>query len=246
MSATTSQRILLCEDEIDLGRTVAYTLQKDGFAVTHTATGQGALDASQTGVPFDLVVLDLMLPDMSGIEVCRRMRASSRTRNILILMATARGEEIDRVVGFEVGADDYIVKPYSVRELALRIRALLRRSAPAPRTQEVLIAGPFRLDTAAHRCWIDDEPASLTAVEMRLLTQLMVQRGRVLTRPVLLARVWPNQPEVGERTVDANIKRMREKLGQAGAWIQSLRGVGYRFAESLEDGDDEPEWDPHV
>ena len=127
--------VLLCEDEVDLARMVAYTLRKAGFVVVHAASGQAALDLSQTGAPFDVAVLDLMLPDLSGLEVCRRLRATARTRNLLILMATARGEEIDRVAGFEVGADDYVVKPYSVRELGLRIAALLRRGGAGRATQ---------------------------------------------------------------------------------------------------------------
>jgi len=229
-----SARVLLIEDEADLARSVAYSLQREGFTVAVASTGRHGLEQLAGEVPFDVVLLDLMLPDLQGTEVCRQIRSHPRTRDLLVLMLTARGEEIDRVVGFEVGADDYLVKPFSVRELALRIRALLRRTQDMPQEGGVLQCGPLRLDVEGHRCWQDGELVALTAIEVKLLARLMTRRGRVQTRAMLLDTVWGREADVGERTVDANVKRLREKLGAAGALVQTLRGVGYRFAADNE------------
>ena len=223
-------RILLVEDELDLARSVVYALQRDGFEMSHAASGRAALDLCRNEAPFDVVLLDLMLPDLSGIEVCRQLRAEPRTRGLRILMLTARAEEIDRVVGFEVGADDYLVKPFSVRELALRIRALLR-GVHEQAAEGLLTAGPLRVDTTAHRCWNSGQVVALSGIELRLLTHLMQQRGRVLGRTQLLDAVWKGEAEISDRTVDVTVKRLREKLGDAGNWVETLRGVGYRFAE---------------
>ena len=227
-------RILLVEDEVDLARTTAYSLQREGFTVVLAATGRAALELCRAQPPFDVVLLDLMLPDVSGTEVCRQLRADPRTRSLRILMLTARGEEIDRVVGFEVGADDYLVKPFSVRELALRVRALVRGADTALAAQGVLVAGPLRIDSEAHRCWVGGEAVALTVTELKLLTHLLNHRGRVQDRTHLLDAVWGGQADISDRTVDATVKRLREKLGSAGAWIETLRGVGYRFAEHLD------------
>lgn len=226
-----SARILIVEDEADLARSVAWSLQRDGFTVVQAATGREGLDALQTDPPFDVVLLDLMLPDVPGTEICRQIRGNARLRDMLVLMLTARGEEIDRVVGFEVGADDYLVKPFSTRELALRIRALLRRVREQPSETGVLAWGLLRVDIEGHRCWVADEAVVLTPIEVKLLSRLMTRRGRVQTRTMLLDTVWGRATEVSERTVDANVKRLREKLGTAGALIETLRGVGYRFTD---------------
>ena len=233
-----SARILIIEDEADLARTVAWALGREGFTVGQALTGKQGLERLEEEPPYDLVLLDLMLPDLSGTEVCRQIRMNPRTRDTLVLMLTARGEEIDRVVGFEVGADDYVVKPFSTRELALRIRALLRRTQAAPTEGGLLVGGPVRLDVDGHRCWVGEEPIALTATEVKLLARLMARRGRVQTRGMLLDSVWGRESDVNERTVDAHVKRLREKLGAGQAHLETVRGVGYRFSdEPVESGD---------
>jgi two-component system, OmpR family, phosphate regulon response regulator PhoB len=223
-----SALILLVEDEKDLLATLSYSLEREGFRTRCAATAKEALARAAENPPPDLVVLDLMLPDLPGTEVCRMLRTSERTRHVPVLMLTARGEEIDRVVGFEVGADDYVVKPFSLRELALRIRAVLRRVSP----QDVDAAkafGRLRVDAGAHRCWVDESEVTLTALEFKLLATLLERRGRVQTREMLLSDVWGFSPDMTTRTVDTHVKRLRQKIGEAGRYIETLRGVGYRF-----------------
>ena len=172
-----------------------------------------------------------MLPDLSGTEICRRLRDQERTRDIPVIMCTAKGEEIDRVVGFEVGADDYVVKPFSVRELVLRIRALLRRANRIEGEPSLIRFGRLKIDRDAHRAWVDDAEIGLTALEFRLLHAFVSRRGRVQTRDALLSDVWGIEADVTTRTVDTHVKRLREKLGDAGMYIETLRGVGYRFKD---------------
>jgi two-component system phosphate regulon response regulator PhoB len=194
-------------------------------------TGREALQLARMTPHPDLVLLDLMLPDLTGGDVCRQLKADAETRDIPVIMVTAKGEEIDRVVGFEVGADDYVVKPFSVRELLLRVRAVLRRtqtSHPLSETDE-LVFGRLRIDRAGHRCWVDGNEITPTALEFKLLITLLERRGRVQTRDVLLADVWGIEADVTTRTVDTHVKRLRQKLGPAGQYIETLRGVGYRF-----------------
>ena len=224
-----SNLILIVEDERDLLDTLDYNLQREGYRTRCAATGGEAIAlANERPLP-DLVVLDLMLPDIPGTEVCRSLRANELTRHVPVIMVTAKGEEIDRVVGFEMGADDYVTKPFSVRELALRIRAILRRAqAPEPEGEH-LDFGRLRVDTSAHRCWVSGEEVQLTALEFKLLTTLMKRRGRVQTREVLLTDVWGFSADVTTRTVDTHVKRLRQKIGDAGGYIETLRGVGYRF-----------------
>lgn len=232
-----SNLILIVEDERDLLDTLDYNLQREGYRTRCAATGSEAMTlANERPLP-DLVVLDLMLPDMSGTEVCRSLRSSDVTRNVPVLMLTAKGEEIDRVVGFEVGADDYVCKPFSVRELSLRIRAILRRSQSTDVETEQMEFGRLRVDASAHRCWVDDEEVQLTALEFKLLTTLMRRRGRVQTREVLLTDVWGFSAEVTTRTVDTHVKRLRQKIGDAGRYIETLRGVGYRFRSEPSEAD---------
>ena len=223
--------ILIVDDEQDLVSTLEYNLRREGFATQTALTGRAALDQVAETAPFDLVILDLMLPDMSGTEVCRHLRSQAHTRELPVLMLTARGEEIDRVVGFEMGADDYVVKPFSVRELLLRIRAILRRAQNNPTDTETdaMLFGPLKVDTVAHRVWVEGEDVKLTALEFRLLTTFLGRKGRVQTRDTLLSDVWGIHAEVTTRTVDTHVKRLREKLGGAGQYIETLRGVGYRF-----------------
>jgi two-component system, OmpR family, phosphate regulon response regulator PhoB len=183
-----------------------------------------------------LVLLDLMLPDLSGTAVCRQLRASERTKTVPVIMLTARGDELDRVVGFEVGADDYVTKPFSVRELMLRVRAILRRlgapSEESPRLQN----GELELDVASHRVWVRGEEVRLTALEFRLLSTMLSRAGRVQTRDTLLSDVWGMHAGLTTRTVDTHVTRLRKKLGEVGNYIETLRGVGYRFRD-LEDID---------
>lgn len=232
-----SALVLVVEDEQDLVRALEYNLKREGYQVRSALTGEDALAlAAREPVP-DLVLLDLMLPDMSGVEVCRLLRRNEATCEVPIVMITAKGEEIDRVVGFEVGADDYVVKPFSVRELMLRVRAILRRAQPeTPETRELRF-GCLRIDTEAHRVWVEEEERRLTALEFRLLHTFLARRGRVQTREMLLQDVWGIDADVSTRTVDTHVKRLREKLGVAGAYIKTLRGVGYRF-RTQPDSDD--------
>ncbi len=224
-----SKIILLVEDEEDLAESLEYNLHQEGYTVRVAHNGKDALElASKNPIP-DLALLDLMLPDMSGFEICRRLKADKKLQNISIIMVTAKGEEIDRVVGFEVGADDYVVKPFSARELMLRVRAVLRRSAGDVSSDANRVSfGPFLLDQSAHRVWIFQQEITLTALEFKLLTMLLVRRGKVLTREVLLAEVWNMDPNVNTRTVDKHVQRLRKKIGPASNYIETIRGVGYR------------------
>ncbi|HTR52966.1 MAG TPA: response regulator transcription factor [Kofleriaceae bacterium] len=221
--------VLVIEDEVDLATTLEYNLRSEGFQVRLAHSGKQGL-ASATAEPLpDVIVLDLMLPDLSGTEICRRLREQERTRELPVIMCTAKGEEIDRVVGFEVGADDYVVKPFSVRELILRVRALLRRVQRTEGEPALLRFGRLKIDRDAHRAWVDDGEIALTALEFRLLHAFLSRRGRVQSRDALLDEVWGMDADVTTRTVDTHVKRLREKLGDAGTYIETLRGVGYRF-----------------
>jgi two-component system phosphate regulon response regulator PhoB len=230
--------VLVIEDEVDLATTLEYNLKAAGFTVRVAHTGKQGMAAATTDPLPDLVVLDLMLPDLSGTELCRKLREGERTRDVHVIMCTAKGEEIDRVVGFEVGADDYVVKPYSVRELILRIRAQLRHRAQRAEGEPTLIKfGRLEIDREAHRAWVDKVEISLTALEFRLLHQFMSRRGRVQSRDTLLGDVWGIAADVTTRTVDTHVKRLREKLGEAGGYIETLRGVGYRFKSDPDEAD---------
>jgi len=227
-----ANRVLIVEDERDLSRVVAYNFKKDGFDVVVAFTGEQALRAVKEE-RFDLVLLDLMLPDISGTEVCKKLKQNPATAQIPVVMVTAKGEEIDRIVGFELGADDYVVKPFSVRELILRARSILRRADASTQAPERFEIGQLRVDRAAHRAWVAEKEVSLTALELRLLLMLYDRRGRVQSRELLLDEVWGAESDVTSRNVDTHVKRVREKLGPAGDYIETVRGVGYRFrAES--------------
>lgn len=231
-----AELILIVDDERDLVSTLEYNLERDGFETRTALNAADALELVEREPIPDLVILDLMLPDMSGTEVCRQIRQNQKTADVPVVMLTAKGEEIDRVVGFEVGADDYVVKPFSVRELVLRVRAVLRRAQSADQPDEGLDDerdeiefGQVRVDLPGHRVWVGDEEIQLTALEFKLLTTFMRRRGRVQTREILLADVWDINADVMTRTVDTHVKRLREKLGPAGDYIETIRGVGYRF-----------------
>jgi len=231
-------RILVIEDEADIRQILTYNLELDGHEVLSADRGEIGLAMAHEKRP-DLVLLDLMLPDVSGLEICRRLKSNASLQSIPVVMLTARSEEIDRVVGFELGADDYVVKPFSVRELVLRIAAVLRRGHAATGITDEraeIRFGHLRVDRGAHRAWVDDQEIALTPLEMRLLCTLYERRGRVQSRGTLLDDVWDASPENNTRTVDTHVKRLREKLGLAGAYVETVRGVGYRFADGNDSG----------
>jgi len=222
------QRILIIEDERDLAELLAFNLQQAGFTTSIVYDGTAGL-AEALAHPPDLIILDLMLPGLLGTEVCRRLRQERTTASVPVLMLTARGEEIDRVVGFEVGADDYVVKPFSVREVVLRIKALLRRSGENSGERRNLSIGPLMIDMDRHQVTVDNVEIELTTIEYKLLQTLAERRGRVQTREGLLQDVWGYNYAGDTRTVDTHITRLRNKMGSAGAMIRTLRGFGYKL-----------------
>jgi two-component system phosphate regulon response regulator PhoB len=226
-----AHRVLVVDDEPDITALVAYHLAKEGFRVATAATGTEALRAAREERP-DLIVLDLMLPGLSGFDVLAELRRREETREVGVLLLTARKEEPDRIKGLSLGADDYIAKPFSPRELVLRVRAVLRRlAAPPVASGDRLSAGPLTIDRAAHRVSVGGEPVELTATEFKLLDRLIERRGRVQSRTQLLESVWKAQPDIQTRTVDMHVQRLRAKLGPAGDWIETVRAIGYRFRD---------------
>jgi len=225
-------RILIVEDEKDLSTILAYNLRADGLEVVAAETASDAYRAIGAQ-RFDLIVLDLMLPDASGLDICRMLKSNAQTRDVPILITSARSEEVDRIVGLELGADDYVVKPYSVREVVLRVRILLRRAEPSPAgSSEIVKFGVLTIDRAAHRTFVDGKEVQLTPLEFRLLTTLLDRKNRTQSRETLLTDVWQLNASIETRTVDTHVKRLREKLGGASAYVRTVRGVGYRFASS--------------
>jgi two-component system phosphate regulon response regulator PhoB len=227
-------RIVLIEDEPDLREIVQYNLSQAGHRVHVAGSAEGGLKLVRETMP-DIVLLDLMLPDRPGTTVCTALKREPHTQAIPVIMVTAKGDEVDRIVGLELGADDYVVKPFSVRELILRINAVLRRSeAKEPSVVEL---GELRLDRDAHRVEVSGNEIPMTPLEFKLLATLAQRRERVQTRSALLADVWELDPGVTSRTVDTHVKRLRDKLGTAGRFIQTVRGIGYRFSERTGDPD---------
>jgi two-component system phosphate regulon response regulator PhoB len=225
-------KILVVEDERDLQQVLEYNLRQAGHHVLSAQEGAQGLELARAEHP-DLVLLDLMLPDVPGTQVCKALKESIDTRGIPVVMLTARGEEIDRVVGFELGADDYVVKPFSVRELMLRVAAVLRRSRPpSDEGARVIEFGRLRVDRDAHKVWVDEVEIELTALEFKLLVTLYERRNRVQSRSALLDDVWGIQADITTRTVDTHVKRLREKLEGARDYVETVRGVGYRFVSS--------------
>jgi two-component system phosphate regulon response regulator PhoB len=223
--------VLVIEDEKDVVDLLAMTLRKsDGFNIAVAHDGVAGLEQARGERP-DFIVLDLMLPKMSGLEVCKLLRTDPATRHIPILMLTAKAEEIDRVVGLEFGADDYVTKPFSPREVALRIRAILRRGATTEQSNERLTAGPIAVDPVRHHVSVDGKQIHLTSLEFKLLRTLMQRRGRVQDRDRLLNEVWGYESVIDTRTVDTHVRRLREKLGKSGEVIETVRGFGYRVRE---------------
>ncbi len=225
--------ILIVDDERDLLSLLDFNLRQAGYETMLAASGAEALAQLRRRVP-DLVLLDLMLPDVSGTEVCRSVKAEARTRHVPVMMLTAKGEEVDKVVGFELGADDYVTKPFSVRELVLRVKAVLRRAGAGASDRPPESVGAIRVDVEAHRAYVGVAEVILTPLEFRLLVTLMARVGRVQSREQLLTDVWEMSSEIETRTVDTHVKRLREKLGEARDLLETVRGVGYRLVEPAE------------
>lgn len=228
-----SETILVVDDEEDLVATLEFNLQREGYQTRAAYRGEEALNLVVDTPRPSLVLLDLMLTDMSGTEVCRRIRSNPQTQHLPIVMITARGDEIDRVVGLEMGADDYVVKPFSIRELMLRVRAILRRGQSGEVPAEEVSYGDLRVDSEGHRVWVKAEEVVLTPLEFRLLSTLLQRRGRVQSRERLLEDVWQMRSDVTSRTVDTHVRRLRSKLGAAADYIETIRGVGYRFRSDV-------------
>jgi len=226
----TRQRILVVDDERDIVHVLEFALKQAGYDTVAAGDAAQALARVREVQP-DLVILDLMLPDLPGTEVCRQLKSSARTATLPVIMLTARGDEVDRVVGFELGADDYITKPFSVREVVLRVKAILRRNAPGEPAGPRETLGPLRVDPEAHRAYVDGVEVELTALEFKLLTTFLSRVGRVQTREQLLHDVWEMTGDLQTRTVDTHVKRLREKLGSGRELIETVRGIGYRMSE---------------
>jgi len=223
-----NQKIYIVEDEPDIRETLIYNFSNEGFKVFTAPDGEEALSNIKKILP-DVLILDIMLPGISGLDVCKSIRADDDIKDMSIIMLTAKGEEIDRVIGFELGADDYVTKPFSVRELILRVKVLLKKQHESSAANKLVTFGPIRIDLDAHELKINDKEIVLTALEFKLLQHLVKRKGRVQTREQLLGDVWGYSAEVTTRTVDTHIKRLREKLGNTSDYIQTIRGVGYRF-----------------
>lgn len=227
-----SQKILIIEDEPDIRKTLEYNISREGYKVVCASSlskGKEHINSSD----FSLILLDLMLPDGSGLDLCREIKSDKDKSSTPIIILTAKDDEVDKVVGFELGADDYVTKPFSVRELILRIKAVLKRGAEKKETLEVQRQfGELIMDIDSHEVFVNNEQIILTALEFRLLRQLVDRRGRVQSRDQLLSDVWGYSSEVTTRTVDTHIKRLREKLGTMGKYVQTIRGVGYKFSRT--------------
>jgi two-component system phosphate regulon response regulator PhoB len=227
MDAGPGRKILIVEDENDVADLLTLNLRKAGFKTSTAADGASGLQKARDERP-DFIVLDLMLPKMSGLEVCRILKGDLATAHIPILMLTAKAEEVDRIVGLEFGADDYVTKPFSPREVTLRIRAILRRGE---KPEETLKAGAISIDPARHQVHVNGKRVHLTSLEFKLLRTLLQRRGRVQDRDKLLNEVWGYESVIDTRTVDTHVRRLREKLGKAGDAIETVRGFGYRLRE---------------
>jgi len=228
------ERILIVEDDKHISKLVKFNLEKADYECAIAGTGEKAL-AILDDRPVGLIILDIMLPGMDGFGICRAIKEKEKLKNIPIIMLTAKGEEVDRVVGLELGADDYMVKPFSPRELVLRVKAILKRGKPEEAKKGVLAAGDIVVDIPKHKVAVKGRPVELTQMEFKLLATLMERRGRVQTRERLLSDVWDMGEDVDTRTIDTHVKRLREKLGRSGGLIETVRGLGYRFKEEDED-----------
>ncbi|HEU5081419.1 MAG TPA: response regulator transcription factor [Opitutaceae bacterium] len=232
MSELKGKKILVIDDEQDVTELVAYHLKARGFEVRTLNDPNGSLGTARSFSP-DLVILDVMMPDLNGVQICRLLRADADLGKVPVIFLTAKAEEADRIQGLETGADDYICKPFSTKELTLRVQSILRRVREGPVGEEPkkLQAGQIVLDVDRHEAVVMGQPVELTATEFKLLRLLMERRGRVQTREHLLINVWNYETEIETRTVDTHVRRLREKLGAEADWIETIRGVGYRMAE---------------
>jgi len=235
--ASRRARLLIVEDEADLRRSLEYALKASGYDVRDANNGDSAFRVLKEFVP-DLVLLDVMLPDISGLDICRRIHQMPEAQRAVVVILSARVEESDRVAGFEAGADDYVVKPFNVRELILRIEARLKtrepivvdEEHPRPGKPDDLTVGILSVDERAHRVLVNGREVHVSVMEMRLILHLMRAPGRMCTRRKLLTEVWGYHPEVSSRTVDTHVKRLRDKLGEAADLLQTVRGIGFRLA----------------
>lgn len=230
-----TNRILLVEDEPDIRKTLKYNFSRESYDVI-TAGSISEAENLSSSHQVDLIILDLMLPDGSGLDFCRAIKSDKEKKSIPVIILTAKADEVDRVVGFELGADDYVTKPFSVRELVLRAKAVMKRGENSEKDSnkhfETYKFGDLELDLDSHQAFIKNQEINFTALEFRLLKHLIDRKGRVQTRDQLLGDVWGYSSSVTTRTVDTHIKRLREKLGEIGHHIQTIRGVGYRFSRS--------------
>ena len=224
-------KILIVEDEPDIRDTLSYNFEKEGFEVLSSPNGKSALKLLESNEP-NIVILDLMLPDMSGLDICRQIKNDKKLSDTSIIMLTAKSEEVDRIVGFELGADDYVTKPFSIRELILRVKVLIKKHTTTEHKDTSISLGSIYMNLDAHVVKINKKDIILTALEFKLLKHLLQRKGRVQTRDQLLGDVWGYSSEVTTRTVDTHIKRLREKLGVFADYIQTIRGVGYKFTIS--------------
>jgi two-component system phosphate regulon response regulator PhoB len=228
-----AETILVVDDERDILDLLTHVFEREGYRTLAAVDGKAALEMARLEPP-SLMILDWMLPEVSGVDVLKLLRASPSTGGVPVILLTARGDEIDRVLAFELGADDYVTKPFSPREVVLRARAVLRRGGRGrlgASDGAALKAGPIEMDPDNYRVWVGGEPLALTVTEFKLLSDLVRARGRVRTRNRLLSEVWGYDAEVFSRTVDTHIRRLRDKLGAAAPWLETVRGVGYRIRE---------------
>jgi two-component system phosphate regulon response regulator PhoB len=229
-----SQKILIIEDEPDIRKTLEYNISREGYEVISASSLSEARQNLESS-SFSLLLLDLMLPDGSGLDLFRELKQDKSKSSMPVIILTAKDDEVDKVVGFELGADDYVTKPFSVRELILRVKAVLKRGVSKSDNVEVQRQfGELKIDVDSHEVFVNDEQVSLTALEFKLLRQLVDRRGRVQSRDQLLSDVWGYSSDVTTRTVDTHIKRLREKLGGMGKYVQTIRGVGYKFTRTPE------------
>jgi len=227
-------RILLVDDDPELLAALELKLGKEGFEIETAPDGEVALEIIKNKLP-DLVILDVNMPKLNGMEVCKALRSDEQTRDLAVIMLTARDDEIDRVLGLEFGADDYVTKPYNARELILRVKALLKRIFPvqnSPNAKNLFQIGALSIDLGKHEVQVDNEVVELTLTEFKLLAHLIQNQGKIKTRDFLLEQIWEYGDGVFSRTIDTHIQRLRAKLSDAGKYIKTVRGVGYRFEYS--------------
>jgi phosphate regulon transcriptional regulator PhoB len=224
------QKILIVDDEPDVLELIEFNLKSAGFEIATASDGEEALRKAKASLP-NLILLDVMLPEVDGMEVCKILRRDANTAAIPIIMLTAKAAEIDRVLGLELGADDYVTKPFSPRELVLRVKALLKRSQGERTSSDHIAIGEIKIDLPRHEVTIDRKRIDLTATEFKLLVLLAQRRGRVQSREQLLKDVWEYDHAIDTRTVDTHVRRLRDKLGSAAKYLDTVRGVGYRFVE---------------